>query len=875
MALTAGSHCGPYEISAKIGAGGMGEVYRARDTKLDRDVALKILPEAFASDPERLARFEREAKILAALNHPHIAHIHGLEESDGVKALVMELVEGPTLADRIAQGAIPLDDALPIARQIAEALEAAHEQGIIHRDLKPANIKVRSDGTVKVLDFGLAKALDPPAASRDVAQSPTITSPAMTQAGMILGTAAYMSPEQVKGRTADMRADIWAFGVVLFEMLAGRRPFEGVEIADTLASILKSEPAWQGLPRDTPAAIQRLLRRCLQKDRHQRLQHIGDARVEIDDAQRAPSADDVGGPVRSPRRERLLWASAVVSTAIIAAVGWWAGNTPEAPEMRVEINTPGSVGSSSFAISPDATRIAFTAEGPRGRQLWIRSLDVTAPRPLQGTEGGEYPFWSPDSRSIGFFANNKLKRLEIDGGDPQSLANVVTPAGGTWNRDGTILYVPSENGGIFRVQATGGDPSAVTPHRSPELAIRVPHFLPDGRHFLFYVAQGGEPAGVYIGELGSDAMRRILSADGPALFGSDQLWFVRESTLFAQRFNPSTQALSGPVIPVANNVSGGLFAAPFSTSVAGAVAYREGAAQSSRQLVWFDRSGNALGTAGEPGGLLSNPSLSRDGRYVVVQRTLQANIDLWVLDLQRNVFNKLTDNPGVDSMPVWSPDGERVVFSGAANGATGLLTIMRIDGTAASKTLSLSPSEVKIACDWSADGQFILYKQIEPASGTSDLWVWPMSGEGTPFKVVHTQSDERDGQFSPDAKWVAYQSDHSGRPEIYLQAFPGPGPKVHVSINGGTQVRWRSNGKEIFYIGPDQRLMVVGMDLAAGAAGIGTPQPLFPTRLAAIRSISRQQYVVALDGQRFLINAAADASDPPSITLILNWKGKP
>ena len=496
---------------------------------------------------------------------------------------------------------------------------------------------------------------------------------------------------------------------------------------------------------------------------------------------------------------------------------------------------------------------------------------MTAPRPLQGTEGGEYPFWSPDGRSIGFFATNKLKRLEIDGGDPQSLANVVTPAGGTWNRDGTILYVPRDNRGVYRVQATGGDPSAVTPHRSPELATRVPHFLPDGRHFLFYVAQGGEPAGVYIGELGSDAVRRILSADGPALFGSDHLWFVRERTLFAQRFNPSTQALSGPVIRVANNVGEGLFAAAFSTSVAGAVAYREGAGQSSRQLVWFDRSGKALGTAGEQGGLLSNPSLSRNGRYVVYQRTLQGNIDLWVLDLQRNVVNRLTNDPRVESMPVWSPDGEQVVFSSAVDDASSLM-IMRIDGTTANETAAVAATDVKIPCDWSADGRFILYKQLDQTTGASDLWVLPMSGDRAPFKVVHTQYDERDGQFSPDGKWVAYESNESGRPEIYIQPFPGPGPKARVSINGGTQVRWRSNGKEMFYIAPDERLMVVGIDLTAGVAGVGTPVPLFTTRLAPIRSISRQQYVVAPDGERFLISSVEESPTSP-ITLILNWKG--
>jgi len=867
VALFPGSRIGPYEIVAALGAGGMGEVYRARDTRLDRDVAVKILPEAFASDAGRVARFQREARTLASLNHPHIGALHGLEEANGVTALIMELVEGEDLAERIARGAMPFDEALPIAKQIAEALEAAHEQGVIHRDLKPANIKVRPDGTVKVLDFGLAKAMEPIRPSANVSQSPTITPPAMTQAGMILGTAGYMSPEQVKGHAADTRADIWAFGVVLFEMLAGRRPFDGQEIAENVASILKTEPEWQRLPSDTPEAVRRLLRRCLHKDRHQRLQHMGDARVEINEAQQAPSADVTDRRVRDSRRERLLWAAAVFVTATIAAVGWRTGDTADAPEMRVEINASGGAAVRSFAISPDGHQLAFTADGQRGMQLWIRSLDDTAPRPLPGTEGGEYPFWSPDSRSIGFFANNKLKRLDIDGGQPQTLANVVTPTGATWNGEGTILYVPRDNGGVFRVRATGGDTSAVTPHRSPELSTRLPQFLPDDRHFLFYVAQGGEPAGVYVGELGSDAVRRILSADWPAMFASGHLWFVRERTLFAQPFNPSTQTLSGPVSRVANNVGGGLFAAFLSISAAGPIAYREGAAQSRRRLVWFDRSGKELGTAGEEGGLLANPSLSLDGRYVVVQRTLQANIDLWVLDLQRNVFNRLTDDPRVDSMPMWSPDGKRVVFSSGVGDGSSLM-IMRIDGTA-NETLSLPATDVKIACDWSADGRYVLYRQLDEATGTNDLWALPMAGERTPFQIVHTQYDERDGQFSPDSKWIAYESDESGRPEIYLQAFPGPGPKVRVSIDGGTQVRWRRDGREMFYIAPDERLMAVSVD---PTAGVGKPAALFTTHLAPIRSISRQQYVVASDGQRFLISSV-DESTPSSITLILNWKG--
>jgi Tol biopolymer transport system component len=870
LALTPGTRLGPYEIVAALGAGGMGEVYRARDTNLDRDVAIKILPEAFAVDAERVARFQREAKVLASLNHPSIAIIHGLEKAGDVHALVMELVPGEDLSQRIARGAIPIDEALPIAKQIADALEAAHEQGIIHRDLKPANIKLRPDGAVKVLDFGLAKAMDPVGGAPNVSQSPTITTPAMTHAGIILGTAAYMSPEQARGKPVDRRADIWAFGVVLFEMLTSRRPFEGDEISDTLASILKSQPLWPVLPIETPAAIHGLLRRCLQKDRHQRLQHMGDARLDIEDAQRATPSDAITPRVRVARRERLLWGSAVMLAAIAtAATAWRTPDAAETPEMRVEITTPGAA-ASQFAMAPDGRTIAFTAAGPRGRQLWLRALDGNPPRALAGTEGAEYPFWSPDQRSIGFFASNKLKRVEVDGGEPQPLANVFTPAGGTWNRDGTILYVPSDSGGIFRVSETGRDSSEVTPRRSPELATRLPQFLPNGRHFLFYVAQGVEPAGIYVGELGTDSVRRILSADGPGLYGSGHLWFVRERTLSAQMFDPSTQALSGPVSRVADNVGMGLIAASFSTSFAGPVAYRAGAGQSRRQLVWFDRSGKELGTAGEEGMLLSNPSLSRDGRHVVVQRTSQQNIDLWVLDLQRNLFERLTDSPGADSMPVWSPDGDRVVFTSTAG--DGGLAIIRVDRTAGNEALRLPAGEgAMVPCDWSLDGRFVLYKQVDQGAGTTDLWALPMAGERTPFQVVRTRHDERDGQFSPDGKWIAYESDESGKPEIYFQPFPGPGRNVRISIGGGTQVRWRRDGREVFYVAPDQRLMAVVIDPAAGAAGVGIPVPLFTTHIAPIRSISRQQYVVSPDGQRFLISTTEQPPASP-ITLILNWK---
>jgi serine/threonine protein kinase len=850
----------------------MGEVYRATDTKLGRDVALKILPDSFVHDPERLARFRREAQVLASLNHPHIGAIYGIDEANGIQFLVLELIDGETLADRIGKGALPLDEALPIARQIAEALEAAHERGIIHRDLKPANVALTRDGNVKVLDFGLAKALDPAEAS-SATMSPTLTIHA-TQAGMLLGTAAYMAPEQARGKAVDARADIWAFGVVLFEMLAGRRPFDGGEISDTLASILKSEPAWHLLPSDTPAPVLRLLRRSLQKDRRQRLQHSGDARLDIEDALRPAPADSGDVPVGTSRRMRLVWMPAAVAAAALigAAGGWRAAKAPDAPEMRVEITTPGTNRSASFALSPDGRSIVFTADGPRGSQLWIRPLDATSARPLAGSEGGLHPFWSPDSRSVGFFASSRLKRLDLEGGPAQTLAVVITPAGGTWNRDGTILFVPNDNGGVFRVSAMGGETSQVTPRRAPGLATRLPQFLPDGRHFLFFVARG-EPPGVYTGEIGSDAVRRILVADAPALYGSGYLWFVREGSLFAQMFDPSTQELSGPVARVSDSIAFGLIGPPVSASAAGPIAYRTGTSQSVRQLIWFDRSGKQLGVAGEEGRLLSNPSLSPDGRRVVVQRTVEQNIDVWSLDLERNIFDRVTLDPAIDSMPLWSPDGRRILFNSLRSGNTQLL-IKQVDGARPDEVMGLpSGGGVKIPCDWSSDGRFVLYKQFDEITGTTDLWVVPMDGPGpaSPFPVVRTAYDERDGQFSPDGGWIAFESDESGAPEIYLQPFPGPGAKLRISTGGGSQVRWRRDGKEIFYLATDNSFMSVAIDIAAGRSDVGTPVPLFKTRVAPIQAISRQQYVVAPDGQRFLISTSADTPTPP-ITLILNWK---
>jgi Tol biopolymer transport system component len=571
---------------------------------------------------------------------------------------------------------------------------------------------------------------------------------------------------------------------------------------------------------------------------------------------------------------RLAWMAAIAAAAAIgAAAGWWAARVPAAPEMRVEITTPATNRATSFALSPDGRSIVFNADGPRGSQLWIRLLDAPPARPLPGTDGGVHPFWSPDSRSIGFFSSSKLKRLDIEGGQVQTLANVITPAGGTWNSAGIILYVPNDNGGVFRIADTGGEAVRVTPQRSPTLAARLPQFLPDGRHFVFFVARGDEPTGVYVGEIGSDTVRRILTADAPAIYGSGHLLFVREGSLFAQAFDHAEQELSGPVMRVSDNIVSGLVAPPVTASAAGPIAYRSGTGQSLRQLAWFDRSGKPLGAAGEEGRLVSNPSLSPDGRHVVVQRTVQQNIDLWSLDLERNTFTRLTLDPGIDSMPLWSPDGRRIIFNSPRSGERQLV-IKRLDGTGADEAVEIgSGGLAKIACDWSPDGRFLLYKQVDVATSTTDLWAMPMDGNGPspPFPVVRTPYDERDGQFSPDGKWIAFESDESGVPEIYLQPFPGPGSKLRISTAGGTQVRWRRDGKEIFYIAGDNALMAAPVDTSTGRSEVGPSVSLFKTRLAPIQAISRQQYVVAPDGQRFLISTSDETPTNP-ITLILNWK---
>ena len=878
MSLSIGTRLGTVEVLAVIGRGGMGEVYRARDTKLKRDVAIKTLPDEFAHDSDRLSRFQREAEVLASLNHPNIAAIYNLEEAEGSRFLVLELVEGETLADRIARGPIPIDEALPIAKSVCEALEAAHEQGIVHRDLKPANIKITADGKVKVLDFGLAKAMEQLPVTT-LSNSPTLISIAASNAGVILGTAAYMSPEQAKGKLVDKRADIWAFGVVLYQMLTGRTLFEGETVSETMAFVMTKDPDWTTLPANAPAQIRELLRRCLIKDPRNRIRDIGDVRIAIEEMHSGSDTNALGSSRMSLGRDH-LWKSVAMVGILIAAV--MAVPTirylrevapPAQPEIRLEVNTPPTADPVSFAISPDGRRLVFSASNKGMSQLWVRPLDSVATQPLAGTEGGTSPFWSPDSASVGFVAEAKLKRIDIVGGAPQVLANAA-PRGGGWNREGTILFAPGP-GPLFKVPATGGEPVAVTRLEAGQSAHLFPLFLPDGRHFIYF-GFGGSAEGIYTASLDGGPSKRLASADtAAAVSPSGFLFFLRQTTLFAQPFDFSRQELSGNPFSVAEQV---VFDAvrprsPRFSATSGIVAYRTGSASGARQLMWLDRSGKNVGTIGAPD--TAGPTdleLSPDGKRVAVYRSVNVSYDVWLIDPARGVPTRFTFGPASDLNPVWSPDGSRVVFTSTRNRAYNLY--WKLSSGAGADELLLESDQRKAPLDWSSDGRFLLFYSLDPQTGF-DLWVLPLSGDKKPFAFLKTPFDERNGQFSPDSKWIAYQSNESGRSEIYVQPFPGPGSKFQISANGGAQPRWNKNGKEIFYLSLDSKIMVAPVRLSSDGQSLetGTPVSLFPVRIpGGPLGLSKQQYAVSSDGLRFLVNSTLEEDRSSPITLIVNWK---
>jgi eukaryotic-like serine/threonine-protein kinase len=927
MALNPGTRLENYEILGAIGSGGMGEVYRARDTKLGRDVAVKALPAAFAFDAERLARFEREAQALAALNHPNIAVIHELKEVGGAKYLILELVEGKTLAEMISaqsvskpprpisgsglKSAISIDRALDFASQIASALEAAHDKGIVHRDLKPANIKVTPEGRVKVLDFGLAKLLPTgTAGAADQSASPTLSA-AQTMGGMILGTAAYMSPEQARGKEVDRRADVWAFGCVLYEMLSGRQTFpQGDTLSDTLAGILAREPDWQALPSDTPHRVRSLLERCLRKDQRRRWGGMADVRYEIEEArsEREASAVEPASALLARRRRLILDALALILLLTTVAGGLWLFLRPatEVQALRSEYLGPqGTVifGLNEAELSPDGRKLAYLAISESKILIWVQTLDSTA-QPLPSTEGaGTELFWSADSQFIAFSAEGKLKKVAFSGGPAQVVADLPGNAvfAGTWSADDTILIGSETGGPLLRVPAAGGQPTPVTEldKARKETAHAYPSFLPDGRHYLYLTRSGDpqRPTAVYVGMLGSKDRVNLPGIASEAKYSSGPkggyLVFIRDGALMAQPFEAKRLAVTGEAFPVTDAlVQAREVAGPFSVSAEGGLAYLRpfipmGNAAWNSKFAWSDRNGKKLAPVGPEGlyvsltlgdvvrDLLAGelrlsglPELSPDGKFVAFSR--DNPLDIWVLDLEKNLTSRLTSDPSADSFPIWSPDGKTIAFRSERDGAGNLYA--RAVGVVEEDKPLLKDATSKYPTDWSRDGKYIAY-----FTGEGDIWALPAagdSGERKPLRVTQTKFRETDAKFSPDGHWIAYVSNEPGQPQVYVQSFPETGFKQQVSTEGGTKPRWSNDGKELFYVTmTPSSVMTVSVKPAGSSLQIGSPTSLFSPQVPAFNVAADGRFLIYLQGTGSN-NAGSDAfanANPAHIVVIQNW----
>ena len=815
MTLSPGTTLGPYQVTAKIGEGGMGEVWQARDTKLDRDVALKVLPEAFTSDPDRLARFEREAKVLASLNHPNIGHIYGLEEAEGQKALVLELVEGPTLAERIKQGPIPIDEALPIAKQIAEALEAAHEQGIIHRDLKPANVKVKDDGTVKVLDFGLAKAFQPDASDPNLSQSPTISlTAAATQMGMVIGTAAYMAPEQAKGKVVDKRADVWAFGAVLFEMLTGQKPFTGKDVSDTLAAVLRIDADYDALPDETPARLRQVLKACLQKEPKDRVRDIGDVSLAMDGTFDTPTQEpssSAAPQLQVWQRPASLVLAAVALVAFTSVVWSVTGPTPSAPRVERFHLTPlapetvfVAATGQDIAISPDGTKVVFRAGGA----LQVRAVEELTSLAL--IENPAFtPFVSPDSAWVGFndIGDDTLKKVSIRGGPPVTIGSVGAPfaRGASWGPNDTIIFGTSLPSGLWRISANGGEPEALTPDQDQDTANYVwPHILPGGRAVLFTILTGGaiENAQIAVLDLETNEQRVLVPGGShPRYSSTGHIIYGASGALRAVGFNLDRLEVTNPnPVPVVDGVvtkaSG---AVDFDLAHDGSLVYIGGDDQvgGGRTPVWVDRQGRE-----EPVGLPSRfymmPRLSPDGTRLALGIVDPENTDVWLSELGRGTLSRLTTGPASDWSPLWTPDGERVVFASNRAGVWELFW-KDPDGTEEPERLATIEEATELfPYAWSPDGEMLAFLYQNPGT-RSDIGVLTLVGEPTWEPLLQTETDESTPTISPDGGWIAYDSDESGTYEVYVQRFPGLGDRRQISTGGGAHPLWSPDGLEIFY----------------------------------------------------------------------------
>jgi serine/threonine protein kinase/Tol biopolymer transport system component len=890
MTLASGTRLGPYEILAPIGAGGMGEVYRARDTRLERTVAVKVLSDQLSKSEEVRQRFEREAKTISQLSHPHICALYDVGREGQTEYLVMEYLEGETLADRLSKGPLPLEQTLRYGIEMSDALDKAHRQGIVHRDLKPGNVMLTKSG-VKLLDFGLAKAIAPAAPQSGLTAFPTIAGGQnLTEAGTILGTFQYMAPEQLEGKEADARTDIFAFGCVLYEMTTAKKAFAGSSQASLISAIMQNDPPpISSVSPMTPPALDRVVRICLAKDPDDRWQSAHDIAGELKwIAESSPSG--VPAPVaviaRRRNRERLAWlAFAVASLAAIGlAVSFLRRPSAPPPVIRFEIlpseNAPYAAGDRDLspAVSPDGRLLAFVGEDSRRKAfVWVRPLDGIVARPLPGTEGADYPFWSPDSRSIGFFSDSRLKKIDAAGGPVQVVCEASSGRGGTWSREGVILFSPSATSPIYRVAASGGAPAAVLGLDAAhgEDGQRWPHFLPDGRHFLYFSYLGANPesrnqnGGIRVGSLDFRETKAVVpQASNPVYIEPGVLLFFRDGNVLAQPFDLKALKTAGDPVPVAENVAHveAKKLAFFSASSAGVLAYAREAAFQSR-LLWLDRQGRQIGSVGEPGDY-SDPRLSSDGRRLVLTAVdvAAAHGSIWIYDLSRGARTLFSQAASADFSPVWSPDGSRIAFASERGGAPRLF--LRAAGGGAEQSL-LKTTDAEIPTDWSRDGRFLAYAAPNAATGW-DVWILPLEGDRKPYPFMQTKADEGTATFSPDGKWIAYDSKESGKSDVYAAPFPGPGERIPISTAGGRDPKWRGDGKEIFYTAEDGKMMAVPIK-AGTALEPGVPIALFETRT---RNKGGWRYDVTPDGQRFLVITKVQEQEALPMTVVVNWTAR-